>query len=192
MEQQESDKAAPAEKKKGSKARTIGMIIAAVLVLGAGAAGAVMGPRLFGGGASHAKPAEDHGDEASEEGHTDEEEAEAEPKPKSKSSAKDGDVHEITNLQPIIVDVAASDGPARHLKITLSVEHPEAFKEADFKLYVPRAREAAIVLLRSKNYEQLADPKNFDAVRKELNQAIVEAVGKKRAKRILISDFVTQ
>jgi len=197
MDEQGTDHGqAPVEKKKG-KGPLIGIIIAAVLVVGAGAAGAVMGPKFF------AKPvptktadgeAEPEDDKASGEDKAAEEEKADEPSDEEhveKKSAS-GEVKEITNLAPIVVDTRSADGQVRHLKIALSIEHPETMKEAEFKAYVPRAREAAIWYLRTHDFEELSSPKNFDKLRKDLNDNILNAVGKKRARRVLITDFVAQ
>jgi flagellar basal body-associated protein FliL len=186
---------APVEKKKG-KGPLIGIIVAFVLVVGAGAAGAVMGPKFF------AKPvptkpadgeAESEDDKASAEDKAAEEKGEepADEEHVEKKSAA-GEVKEITNLAAIVVDTRSQDGQVRHLKIALSIEHPDTMKEAEFKAYVPRAREAAIWYLRTHDFEELSSPKNFDKLRKDLNDNIINAVGKKRARRVLITDFVAQ
>jgi len=205
MDEQGTDHGqAPVEKKKG-KGPLIGIIVAAVLVVGAGAAGAVMGPKFFAKPAPQAhKPAEEAesaDDKAAGEDKAAEEDDKAS---EDTASASDGDekqvehkagsgeVKEVTNLQPIVVDTRSADGQVRHLKIALSIEHPETFKEAEFKSYVPRAREAAIWYLRTHDFEELSSPKNFDKLRKDLNENIINAVGKKRARRVLITDFVAQ
>ena len=202
MDEQGTDHGqAPVEKKKG-KGPLIGIIIAAVLVVGAGAAGAVMGPKFFAKPAPQAqKPAEEaeaaddkssgddkaaDDDQASDDTASDGDEKQVEHK------AGSGEVKEVTNLAPIVVDTRSADGQVRHLKIALSIEHPETFKEAEFKSYVPRAREAAIWYLRTHDFEELSAPKNFDKLRKDLNDNIINAVGKKRARRVLITDFVAQ
>jgi len=196
MDEQGTDHGqAPVEKKKG-KGPLIGIIVAAVLVVGAGAAGAVMGPKFF------AKPAptktaegeaESEDDKPSAEEKAAEEKAEepADEEHVEKKSAS-GEVKEITNLAAIVVDTRSADGQVRHLKIALSIEHPDTMKEAEFKAYVPRAREAAIWYLRTHDFEELSAPKNFDKLRKDLNDNIINAVGKKRARRVLITDFVAQ
>ena len=199
MEEQGSDHGhAPVEKKKG-KGPLIGIIIAAVLVVGAGAAGAVMGPKFFAKPAPTQKPAEGEADsedekpseeKASEDEKTEDAPEEEEKAVEHKSSA--GEVKEVTNLAAIVVDTRSQDGQIRHLKIALSIEHPETMKEAEFKAYVPRAREAAIWYLRTHDFDELSSPKNFDKLRKDLNDNIINAVGKKRARRVLITDFVAQ
>jgi flagellar basal body-associated protein FliL len=202
MDEQGTDHGqAPVEKKKG-KGPLIGIIVAAVLVVGAGAAGAVMGPKFFAkpapqvqkpaeGEAENAddKPADDKAaedDSPTEDSTADGDEKQVEHK------AGSGEVKEVTNLSPIVVDTRSIDGQVRHLKIALSIEHPETFKESEFKSYVPRAREAAIWYLRTHDFEELSAPKNFDKLRKDLNDNIINAVGRKRARRVLITDFVAQ
>jgi flagellar basal body-associated protein FliL len=191
---------APVEKKKG-KGPLIGIIIAAVLVVGAGAAGAVMGPRFFAKPAPTQKAAEgeaesDDGKASGDEKPADEEkpaeEAPEDDEKKVEHRSASGDVKEVTNLAPIVVDTRSADGQVRHLKIALSIEHPDAIKEAEFKAYIPRAREAAIWYLRTHDFEELSAPKNFDKLRKDLNDNIINAVGKRRARRVLITDFVAQ
>ena len=197
---EEASEPKPVEKKKG-KGKLVGILVALALILGAGAAGAVLAPKYLGGDKHAAKPAEGAEDEAeASEGKGDDaqasdedkgDEADGEKKPK-KGEAAGGDVHEVQNLEPIVVDTRAADGNIRHVKVGLTIELPEGTKEAEFKAYVPRAREAAIGYFRTRDFEQLSDPKNFAQVVKDLNKEIIAAVGKKRAKRVDITDFVAQ
>jgi flagellar basal body-associated protein FliL len=202
---------APVEKKK-SKGPLIGIVVAAVLILGAGVAGAVMGPRFFSKPTVQPKQQEDAQaaedkaaeDKAAEDKASDDDKGSDDDGTPTEGSPADGDekhvettgaareVKDVTNLSPIVVDTRSADGQVRHLKIALSIEHPEGVKEADFKSYVPRAREAAIWYLRTHDFEELSSPKNFDKLRKDLNDNIIAAVGRKRARRILITDFVAQ
>jgi flagellar basal body-associated protein FliL len=192
---EEASEPKPVEKKKG-KGKLVGILVALALILGAGAAGAVLAPKYLGGGDKPAhKPAE--GEEASEESHDKGEEGEAEEEPAGEAEEKpkkaaQGDVHEIQGLEAIVVDTRSADGNLRHIKVGLSIELMEGTKEADFKSYVPRAREAAIGYFRTRDFEQLSDPKNFVQVVKDLNKEIIAAVGKKRAKRVVVTDFVAQ
>jgi flagellar basal body-associated protein FliL len=197
---EEASEPKPVEKKKG-KGKLVGILVALALILGAGAAGAVLAPTYLGGGdkAAH-KPAEGDEEAAAEgseekgedaEAHGDEDKPAEEGEKKAKKEAL-GDVHEIQNLESIVVDTRSVDGNLRHIKVGLSIELVEGTKEADFKSYVPRAREAAIGYFRTRDFEQLSDPKNFPQVVKDLNKEIILAVGKKRAKRVVITDFVAQ
>ena len=197
---EEASEPKPVEKKKG-KGKLVGILVALALILGAGAAGAVLAPKYLGGGdkAAH-KPAEgdeepaaegsaEKGDDAEASGDDEKAAEDADKKPKKEVV---GDVHEIQNLEAIVVDTRAADGNLRHIKVGLAIELVEGTKEAEFKAYVPRAREAAIGYFRTRDFEQLSDPKNFTQVVKDLNKEIILAVGKKRAKRIVITDFVAQ
>jgi flagellar basal body-associated protein FliL len=199
---EEASEPKPVEKKKG-KGKLVGILVALALILGAGAAGAVLAPKYLGGEKHAAKPAEGSEEEADgSEGKGDDAEAageeakgdeaaDGEKKPK-KGDSQGGDVHEVQNLEAIVVDTRAADGNIRHVKVGLTIELPEGTKEAEFKAYVPRAREAAIGYFRTRDFEQLSDPKNFAQVVKDLNKEIIAAVGKKRAKRVVITDFVAQ
>ena len=196
MSEEASEPNKPVEKKKG-KGKLVGILVALALILGAGAAGAVLAPKYLGGDKAAHKPAEgeeeaaadssaEKGDDAEPEGEKAAEEGDKKPK------GGGGDVHEIQNLESIVVDTRAADGNLRHVKVGLSIELVEGTKEAEFKAYVPRAREAAIGYFRTRDFEQLSDPKNFTQVVKDLNKEIILAVGKKRAKRVVITDFVAQ
>jgi flagellar basal body-associated protein FliL len=196
MSEEASEPNKPVEKKKG-KGKLVGILVALALILGAGAAGAVLAPKYLGGAPADAKATaqsdEEEGGESSEEesGAEAGEAAEADEK-KPKKSESGGDVHGVQNLEALVVDSRAADGSIRHLKVGLTIELTEGTKDADFKPYVPRAREAAIAYFRTRDFEQLSDPKNFAQVVKDLNKEMIEAVGKKRAKRIVITDFVAQ
>jgi flagellar basal body-associated protein FliL len=200
MSEEASEPNKPVEKKKG-KGKLVGILVALALILGAGAAGAVLAPKYLGGAKASAKSAEKgeeadsegegHGEEASDEV-TKDEEADAEAEGEKKKSHSAGDVHEVQNLEPIVVDTRAADGNIRHVKVGLTIELVEGVPEAEIKSYVPRAREAAIGYFRTRDFEQLSDPKNFTQVVKDLNKEIIAAVGKKRAKRVVITDFVAQ
>jgi flagellar basal body-associated protein FliL len=191
----------PVEKKKG-KGKLVGILVALALILGAGAAGAVLAPKYLSGDKHAAKSAagaeddaegsEGKGDDAQASGEDKGDEAADSEKKPQKGEAAGGDVHEVQSLEAIVVDTRAADGNIRHVKVGLTIELPEGTKEADFKAYVPRAREAAIGYFRTRDFEQLSDPKNFAQVVKDLNKEIIAAVGKKRAKRVDITDFVAQ
>jgi flagellar basal body-associated protein FliL len=184
----------PRVEKKG-KGRVVGILVALVLVLSAGAAGAVFVPRLLaknppakhsGGEGEHgesAEPAEEAHDSKEEE----EEEAEEEPRPKRR-----GPAGEVAELAPIVVDTRASDSTLRHVKVQVAVELPKSTPAEEFKRLTPYAREAAISYLRTQEFDRLADPKAFDAIRKEIEATVIGAVGKAHARRVLIIDFVVQ
>ena len=170
MSEEASEPNKPVEKKKG-KGKLVGIMVALALILGAGAAGAVLAPKYLGGGAKAAHPPAEAAEEAPAEKGEEEPAAEEEEEPEHKP--KSGDVHEVQNLEAIVVDSRAADGAIRHIKVGLTIELPETVKEAEFKAYVPRAREAAIAYFRTRDFEQLSDPKNFAQVVKDLNKELI-------------------
>jgi flagellar basal body-associated protein FliL len=198
---EEASEPKPVEKKKG-KGKLVGVMVALALILGAGAAGAVLAPKYLGAHDAKAseKGAEEDADtessESADEAQADEEgkdaDADEEGEHQPKKGAASGDVHEVQGLEAIVVDTRSADGNIRHVIVGLTIELVEGMKEAEFKSYVPRAREAAIGYFRTRDFEQLSDPKNFTQVVKDLNKEIIAAVGKKRAKRVVITDFVAQ
>ncbi|HET9934268.1 MAG TPA: flagellar basal body-associated FliL family protein [Polyangiaceae bacterium] len=185
----------PRVEKKG-KGRMVGILVALVLVLSAGAAGAVFAPRLLSKGQpqdkAHAAEGE-HEDAAEapaeEEKKAEEAEEEEEEAPKKKRTVPAGEIAELT---PVISDIRAQDGTLRHIKVQIAVELPKAEKAEEFKHFIPYAREATIAYLRAQEFDRLSDPKSFDAVRKEIEKEVIGAVGKSHARRVLITDFVVQ
>lgn len=188
----------PRVEKKG-KGRMVGILVALVLVLSAGAAGAVFAPRLLSKPAPEKVQGEEeegaeHGDEAAAEEHAekDKEEASEPAADGSASKRRKGPVGEVYELSPVVVDIHANDNTLRHIKVQIAVELPKGKIADEFKKLVPFAREAAISYLRTQEYDRLADPKAFDAIKKELETEVVDAVGKREARRVLIVDFVVQ
>jgi flagellar basal body-associated protein FliL len=185
----------PRVEKKG-KGRMVGILVALVLVLSAGAAGAVFAPRLLAKGQSEkAHAAEGEHDEAADAPADEEhkgEEAEAEEEEEAPKKKRPATLGEIAELAPVISDIRAQDGTLRHIKVQLAVELPKGEKSDEFKHYVPYAREATIAYLRAQEFDRLSDPKSFDIIRKEIEKEVVGAVGKSHARRVLITDFVVQ
>lgn len=163
------------------------LVLAVVLLAGGGGAAAVFGPKLLGGGAPAA-----HGEEAaeSEPAH---EEAEDEGEAKS-GDPPGGDGHGPGSpaLEPIVVDVLATDGEVHHLKVHVTVELRGHTKAEDFARFVPRIREAITAYLRSLTFEQVVDRNKYAEIRQEIAKATLKAAGKQRVSRVLVTDFVTQ
>jgi flagellar basal body-associated protein FliL len=182
----------------------VGILVALVLVLSAGAAGAVFAPRLLSKPPPAEKAAHGEGEDSEAagehgegEGPAEEEAHEPEPEPAPPATGgslkqRAGAVGSLTELAPMVIDARAADGTIRHVKVVLVVETPKTTPAEEFKNVMPFAREAAISYLRTREFEQLADPKNFELLRKQLANEIIDAVGKKHARRVLITDFVVQ
>lgn len=95
-------------------------------------------------------------------------------------------------IDPVIVDVKDSDGGLHHVKVGIAVELDKDIKEEDFEKYVPRARDAAILYLRSLSFDKVTKTDEFEGIRQELGKRVLAALGEKRAKKVLFTDFVVQ
>lgn len=175
--------------KKGKMGLIIGIVIALITLVGGSVAGAMLGPRLLGSSAEPAEPAEP------EAGH------ESEKPQKSEKSEKgahgegeaEGTTHIINAEMPsVVVDLRDSENRIRHLKVGLTAELADGATVEDFKLMIPRGREATVTYLRSLAFEEVTDPQHFIAIKDELSKRVIEAVGEKRVRRLMLTDFVVQ
>lgn len=163
----------PVEK---SPKRRTGLLVISVLVLGAAVAGTLLGPRLFGHGAAAADSSAILGDAGTPE-------------------TGEGSESEPTNPQgfaPIVVDVKNRRGEMHHMRVGITVELGEKVTKEEFERFQPRGRETAIAYLRSKSFEELTEPSEFDTVAKQLNERVIHAMGERRCSRVVITDFVAQ
>jgi flagellar basal body-associated protein FliL len=176
--------AAPAAKK-GKGGLIIAIAIAVVTLIGGSVAGAVLGPKLLGGGETKAARTEGQGEgehgEAGENG-------------ESEHGESGGHPEKISSIAfpAVVVDLRDQDERIRHLKVGINVEVPETTPEDEFKLYMPRGREAILTYLRSLNYEEVSDPARYETIRTELSKRVTEAVGARRIRRVLLVEFVSQ
>ncbi|HEY5956137.1 MAG TPA: flagellar basal body-associated FliL family protein [Polyangiaceae bacterium] len=159
---------------KPRKKRLLGVLVTSVLIVGAGVAGTVLGPRLL------ANRSEDGDADVRDEGH-ESDGPESEDKPPNPMA-----------FQPLIVDVRDKKSLPHHMKVGLTVELKDGVKKEEFDKLQPRGREAAISFLRGRTFEELTEPDQFDAVSKELNERIIKAMGEKLTLRVIITDFVAQ
>ncbi|MGC4064328.1 MAG: flagellar basal body-associated FliL family protein [Polyangiaceae bacterium] len=157
-----------------SRKRLLGVLVTSVLIVGAGVAGTVLGPRLLG----------HHGDEA-----------DAEPSAEAQEETPEAESDKPPNpmaFQPIIVDVRDCQAQMHHMKIGVTVELKDGITKEEFERLMPRGRESAISYLRAKTFDELTDPAQFELITKELNERIVKAMGERHVQRIVITDFVAQ
>jgi flagellar basal body-associated protein FliL len=159
----------PAAVESKPRKRWIGVLVVLVLVLGAGTAGALVGPRLA---SRVGKPAA--------------------AKAPAREEAQPEDIPPPVELEALVVDVRDAEDAVHHLKVGLAVEiAPDASPE-HIKNLIPRGREAAIAYLRSKSVDELTGSNRFATVSHELSSAVMHAFGNHRVKRVVITDFVSQ
>ena len=162
MAEEEQENQEPPKK----KGKLVFIIVGVVVVLGVGAGGVFLGPKIM--------PAKA--------------EVAAEPAP----SAQEAKISSTAKFHPIVVDVRGEEGSVHHMKVVLSFELADGVSEEEFKKFAPRGREAAISYLRAQTFEFVTDPKNFEKVTAELTKRATEGIGAKRVERALITDFVSQ
>lgn len=177
-EDKPADAAAPKKSKVGL---IIGLVVAAVTLVGGSVAGAVLGPKLLGGEDSEAG-ANDHGEAEPKAGKND-----------KGGAAGQGPEHIVTaDIPAVVVDLRDTEGRIRHLKVGLTAELANKVTAEQFKLVVPRGREAALTFLRALPFEEVSDPQHFVAIKDELCKRVTEAVGESRVHRMMLTDFVLQ
>jgi flagellar basal body-associated protein FliL len=154
----------------------------------------VLGPKLLGGSEEHVETGgaeAGHGkSEKSEKAHKSEK---AEKKGSHGDGEAEGPEHIINAEMPsVVVDLRDSDNRIRHLKVGLTAELADGATAEDFKLVIPRGREAALTYLRTLAFEDVSDPQHFVAIKDELSKRVIEAVGEERVRRMMLTDFVIQ
>jgi flagellar basal body-associated protein FliL len=185
MTEEAEKPAEAAAPKKGKLGLIIGIVIAVVTLVGGSVAGAVLGPKLLGAeeeSGDHGKSEKSHKSEKTE---------------KKGAHGSDGEAatpeHIVTvDIPSVVVDLRDADGRIRHLKVGLTAELADKVPAEEFKLFIPRGREAGLTFLRSLPYEEVADPQHFVAIKDELSKRVSEAVGEERVHRMMLTDFVLQ
>jgi flagellar basal body-associated protein FliL len=168
---EESEKTAEAPPKKSKTGLIIGIVIGVITLVGGSVAGAVLGPKLLGAAQPHdAKPA-----------------AEAE-------AHAPAVVEKIVSVEipAVVVDLRDADGRIRHLKVGMAAELGDAVTVEEFKLVIPRGREAMLSYLRTLTFEEVSDPARYVGIKDELSKSVTEAIGAERMHRVLLVDFVLQ
>lgn len=161
-------------------------IIAIVLLNGAGVAFFLMGQ------SEASAEEEEDGKESKKKKKKDKKEKKEEADEEEELAEPSEVVTEVSMLPPLVIDSRDSDGNMRHVKVGLAVELGEGVAGADFDLYAPRGREAVISYLRGQTFDTLTDPREFEDIKAELEERFREAVGGKRATRVLVTEFVAQ
>lgn len=182
-----ADAAAPKKSKLGL---IIGVVVAAVTLVGGSVAGAVLGPKLLG-----SEEKEDDSGEPAKPEKSHKSEKKSEKKGSHGESGGEGEAPEkiiTADITPVVVDLRDTEGRIRHLKVGLTAELGDKVPAEEFKLVMPRGREAALVFLRSLPFEEVADPQHFIAIKDELCKRVTEAVGEELVHRMLLTDFVLQ
>lgn len=159
-----------------SPKRMIGILVIAVLVLGAAVTGTLLGPRLLPRSTGPQASAT-----AADSASSDTGEAANEPEPSNPQA-----------FAPIVVDVKNKKGEMHHMRVGITAELSDKVTKEEFERFQPRGREAAISYLRSKTFDELTEPVEFENVTKQLNERVIHAIGERRCNRVVVTDYVAQ
>ena len=179
-----------APEKKSKLGLILGIFVGSLMLIGGSVAGALFVPKLL-GTTAQASPGEEPAAGAVEGAKGDAEKGGDDEQPEPEQ-AKPQETIVSHELKAVIVDLRDEDGRVRHLKVGLVAELREDVTVDDFKLVVPRGREAAVSYLRTLSFEEISDPKMYTEIKNELATRVTKAVGTSRVHQILVVDFVAQ
>ena len=103
----------------------------------------------------------------------------------------DGDVKQVVELQPFIVNLA-DDSEPRYLRMTVSVGLAESGEAKPDPLFTTKVRTAMLAVLTSKRSEEILTVEGKATLRKELLGAARAAVSEPEVHAIYITDFIVQ
>lgn len=153
---------APTEKKRGGAALTfVGIVLTAALAGGAS----------FAGARAATKP------------HKVEEEGIEKPKVKPPGPT--------VSLEPFVANVSDAQGAPHAVKVTFFIELEREAKEEEFKVFIPRIRDAILTNLRTQPFERFTKQEDFEKLREELKDKLHET-GAYAAHQVLVTDLITQ
>ena len=114
-----------------------------------------------------------------------------EQKPKASPSGKEFIPQELGVLYPLdgfLVNISSDRGP-RFLQMKLELELDTPALEDEIALKRPALRDAIIVLLTSRNYAELRDPKGMRKLRSDIMRAVNNLLKSGQIKEIYFTQF---
>jgi flagellar basal body-associated protein FliL len=94
-------------------------------------------------------------------------------------------------LDPFIANVADKEGKTHAVKLTIAIELERDAKDEEFKIFIPRARDAVLSYIRTVTYEELGSKEGVDGIRAEILERL-HAAGAMPAQRVLVTDLISQ
>lgn len=176
METDDEEEVREQPKVEKSPRRMVGFLVITVLVMSAAVTGTLLGPKILPRLAAAIKSTTVSKDERA---------------PKH-GEASESEPSNPQAFAPIVVDVKNKRGEMHHMRVGLTVELSEKVSKEDFDRFQPRGRESAISYLRSKSFEELTEPSEFENITKQLNQRVIHAIGERRCSRVVVTDYVAQ
>lgn len=170
------------EAPKKSKKKLI-IIILSVVLLGVLGAGGFFGYKWW--MARSAAPAADNATEQkAEAGHGEKKDE------KGHAAAPDG-AGELVSIPPLLVNLAEPQG-RRYLKLALDIEVKDKLAADELNKNMPKVKDALLLLLSSKTYEDLGSLENKILLKKEIVERLTLVVGEQKVLRVYITEIVVQ
>jgi flagellar FliL protein len=117
----------------------------------------------------------------------------AQEKPAEADTAKDRDdeVGPIYHMDPYIVNLADSEG-MRYLKATLELELSDDKLRLEVERKLPLLRDAALLLLSSKTFDEISDTGGKMRLREDLEKKLDGLINSGRIRKVYFTEFVVQ
>jgi Flagellar basal body-associated protein len=180
------------EAPKKSKKKLIIMIAILVVLLGALGAGGFFGYKWWMGKKASAG-AENATEQKAEGGH-----GEAKDEKGGHGDAKAGDnatgaegAGEIVSIPPLLVNLAEPQG-RRYLKLALDIECKDKAAADQLNKNMAKVKDALLLLLSSKTYEDLGSLENKILLKKEIVERLTLVLGEQKVLRVYITEIVIQ
>jgi flagellar FliL protein len=110
---------------------------------------------------------------------------------KKGSTSDDGEVKEVIELQPFIVNLADKN-ESRYLRMTISLGVGESSEEKADILFITRVRNAIVATITNRTSDQILTVEGKAELRKDMLGAARSAVAKPEVHAIYITDFIVQ
>jgi flagellar protein FliL len=98
----------------------------------------------------------------------------------------------VIALEPVVVNLAQSEG-RRYLKATVHIEVPDEEKVVkEVEARKPQLLDLLVNLLSRKTLTEVTAPEGLNALRAEILERMVQAVGKEYVRQVFVTEFVVQ
>lgn len=98
---------------------------------------------------------------------------------------------EIVSIPPFLVNLAEPQG-RRYLKLALDIEVKDKVAADQLNKSMPKVKDALLLLLSSKTYEDLGSIENKILLKKEIVERLTLVLGEQKVQRVYITEIVIQ
>lgn len=98
---------------------------------------------------------------------------------------------ELVSIPPFLVNLADPQG-RRYLKLALDIEVKDKLAADELNKNMPKVKDALLLLLSSKSYDDLASIENKILLKKEIVERMTLVLGEQKVLRVYITEIVIQ